>query len=75
MALFYYVINPGFFKVMIDFNISNGIAEQVAASDYNLSNYIFTSMLMNFVSGGVFSALGALLLQKIPNKQRYEPLA
>ncbi len=75
MAIFYFIINPGFFKVMIDFNISNGVAAQVAESDYNLSNYIFTSMLMNFVAGGVFSALGALLLQKIPNKQRYEPLA
>jgi hypothetical protein len=75
MAIFYYLINPGFFKVMIEFNVSNGVAAQVAEADYNLSSYIFTSMLMNFVAGGVFSALGALLLQKIPNKQRYEPLA
>jgi hypothetical protein len=75
MAIFYYLINPSFFAVMIEFNVSNGVAAQIAESDYNLSNYIFTSMLMNFVAGGVFSALGALLLQKIPNKQRYEPLA
>lgn len=75
MAIFYYLINPNFFRAMIEFNVANGMTEQVAQNDYNLSNYIFTSMLMNFIAGGVFSAIGALLLQKIPDKERYEPLA
>jgi hypothetical protein len=75
MSVFYYLINPNFFQVMIDFNVENGVNQQVAESDYNLFNYIFSSMLMNLVVGGVFSAIGALLLQKIPNKQQYEPLA
>ena len=38
MAIFYYLINPGFFKVMIEFNVSNGVAAQVAEADYNLSS-------------------------------------
>jgi glucose uptake protein GlcU len=75
MAIFYYLINPNFFDVMIAVSIENGVSEQVAQGDYNLYSYIFSSIVMNLVAGGVFSALGAVLLQKIPNKQQYEPLA
>ena len=75
MAIFYYFINPNFFDTMIALSIEGGISEQIAQSDYNLSSYVFSSVIMNLVSGGLFSALGALLLQKIPNRQQYEPLA
>jgi hypothetical protein len=76
MLIFNYLINPDFFDTMINLAVEKGEPIQQAESDFNITSYIFSSMLMMGVLGGLFSALGAVILQKLPSKfENNEPLA
>ena len=76
MLIFHFVINPDFFQTMIDVAVESGTPFEQAKSDYNLVAYIFSSMLMMAILGGLYSAVCAVLLQRVPNEiEKNESLA
>jgi len=68
-VIFNIFINPEFIPNMVSYSAAHGMPVQEAENTFTISSSAFNSIMMSMLSGGVYSAIVAFILENPPRRK------